>query len=522
MQICCLSATCFGFVSRFYNRYICKLGLFCHLDKKMYIESQPASVHLRRDVIPVESPIPQVCRPPAILNHSSSLSLRGMEKTAPSFQEFVLKSSPVGQNKALPSAPQVEALPSPSISIRRPSSTYSQRYSQWAPTPESWTQRADSGTFLQPSICSISTSELVIDERQARQNESPLLQLRAYQPLLTSPSPSPSGSIIETPGTELSATSFEELFQDRHPSALLPPIDPLMTSRHYAKTLSPDKEGTTAAVGDYSSEQLWALEVERLHRNELHKSRSLDNFGLAMQSAPSPSIILSSRKWVEDKNEDSFRRSVLQPSPWAQPSIVKFKLRDSKVSDKVFGMDPIVRAAAPPLPAQQARQYLPNTDINTVERSPFEEQEDEDRGRRRYSSKTDPRPSVSEIDNVLSSKDEIDNAAVMSQADILAREYQNLLPSQISPSYQKRQRDSMDGRDVKLAPRPLFFNPRQVSKQRAEQYNRDRMASAAARYNQRRPATSASNRSNHNRRRNDSPSTAFPLKLSLTPDSTLR
>lgn len=494
----------------------------------MYIEPLPVSVFLHQAMVAVESPRPLLRRPPEILNQPSSSSLRGMEMTAPSFQAFIKKTPPVGQEKPLPPVPRSEALVRPFLKSRRTSSVYSRTVSQWAPTPESWKSRdlAASGIFLQPSIYSISTPELVVDDSKTEQIVTTLLP-RAYQPLISTPSPSPSPSLANTSLTELSVASTEEHVQGRRPSTLLPPPwrpagHSIFTSPNQVRTVSL----STARAAQHAPgarylfpEEMRALAAEKARKGALHKSRSFEMIG-AMNIAPVSPLLPSSPAdygyWPVGKVDRSPIRIIAQPHQWAQPPVVKFKLRDSKLSDKYFGMDPIIRAAVAPIATQQPRNSITTLEMHSSRKESSEEEHDyENRGRLR----SPLTASLSSPDydhyNGLSSGTDVDNASVISEADRLAKEYHDLLPAQDFQSPKKK--SSFDGRDIKLAPQPLFFNPRQVSKQRIEQYNRTRNGSMLAYDSSGRRSERAGPPS---RRRNDSPPSTFPMKLSLTPDST--
>jgi hypothetical protein len=139
----------------------------------MFIDSKPTSLFSggshssRSSFTEMEDTKPQLRRPPAALNHSSSsLSSNGFERSAPSFQSFIRKTPTPNQEKPLPPIPIIgtsEAFP---ISTRRTSSIYSRTVSQYAPTPESWRDEEHlmPTFFLQPSVYSLSTPELALGD----------------------------------------------------------------------------------------------------------------------------------------------------------------------------------------------------------------------------------------------------------------------------------------------------------------------------------------------------------------------
>lgn len=535
---------------------------------KMYIDSQPASLHARAAAAAamaaeMESPRPRLRRPPTILNLSSSSSLRGMEMadppSPPAFQAFVKRTPPVDQDKPLPPAPRIET-PSQSKfapARKRTSSVYSRTMSQWAATPVSWRSRdfAASDMFLQSPVYSLSTPELVVDEQPKQDAIHTLLQPRAYQPLIQSPSPTPSLSYAEmatTPLTEKSAVSLNRPYAEHRASELLPLSEPTpILSSHHVKAVSLDK---TRAVANgtylFDEDSKGSVADEARTRKAIRKSRSMAGFGdLVMEKMRSrDSSMLRTTlysEWQDYGELNSPSSNLIQPSPWIEPSVIKFKIRESKLSDKYFGVDPIDRSAMAPV----VRQQLPLRKSSILEDSwqgyhkadipprisdspsPWDEhgrrlsiEEDyEDRGRARVSS-TLVSPQSS---NLLSHErppliPEPTNASVISEAERLAQEYHDLLPRHTvamqTKILQTARQISPDGHDISMAPKPLFFNPRQVSKQRSEQYNRERnnsFLSASAS-----PSYSTPDSRSNNRWRKPSPTQGFPLKLCLTPEST--
>lgn len=574
----------------------------------MYIDAQPVSLHARQAAAAamaaanIQSPTPQMRRPPAILNNSSSSSLPGMELTAPrtppSFRAFVKRTPPVDHDKPLPPMPQHVWSPSPKLEPKknRTSSIYSRTMSQWIGTPVSWRSRDFAATdmFLQPSIYSLSTPELVVEDEPRRSAVHTLLLPRAYEPLFQSPaaSPSPSyaGSSV-TPLTEVSSISLEDAVVDRRPSDLLPLSQPTpKLSPNHIRTVSLDKtrqaeKPTITLATEY-------IDQSSNSKRTLHKSRSMAGFGdmimEEMRTPTSPTLRETLyNEWQDEGDLDEPMPNIIQPSPWIEPSIIKFKLRESKLSDKFFGVDPIDRAAMAPVVRQQmplrkssiledtyldysqaedlSRKSLSSSEGSNGTREHFIEKDyddlsssqmsddsrresieedyhgilssqlssdrareqiiaegSNDRGTARNSStatnvqNTTVHPAT-DIHNITS----LTNASLISQADLLAQEYHELLPRRtIFPTqpHIKSRKSSMGGQDIKMAPKPLFFNPRQVSKQRTEQYYRERnqsllSASIAAAHDK--PGVKG-----RSRWRNPSPTPTLPLKLSLTPDST--
>ncbi|KAI7161883.1 hypothetical protein KC316_g13258, partial [Hortaea werneckii] len=217
----------------------------------MYIDSKPASLYARTQDWKMPSPQPRgssnIKRPPILKNGSSSSSLRGMEQSVPSFQNFIKRTPPPDHLKPLPPTPlhphqRASSFDSgisqcPSSSGRRSSSVYSRTVSQWNPewdyqseeVPEvpplpEWQSAdfadQDTNLLLRPIAYSASTSQLLEKNHDQQQQQPPpqpqLLEPRAYRPLIVTPSPttSASPSRMTTPSPRPSVS---------RPSILLPP-----------------------------------------------------------------------------------------------------------------------------------------------------------------------------------------------------------------------------------------------------------------------------------------------------------
>lgn len=469
----------------------------------MYIESKPISIHQQNLVANMECPRPQLRRPPILLDQSSSSSLRGMERAIPSFQSFVKRTPPVpSKEKPLPSVPQDDtrySTQSASTDSRRSSSIYSRTVSQWASTPLSWQSRdfASSDMFLQPSLYSLSTPELIPDTTKIVESNMTFLQPRAYAPLLRSPSPSPSPSVMHPS----SRNGLELDFEDHRLSNLLPPAESWkQLAYHHVKTVSLDKEFATAQAPNTQivlPEGMRASAAAKNHMIMLRKSQSSE--GLDIPKAQSP-------------------RDYYQLPSWSSHAALAYNQRDSKLSDGCFGTNSYTRAAVTPVAVQQSRRGDMRPFKNNV--SNTSEEDYEDRGRARGRSRFDVELVI--VDTPADDRPvpgrPADNAALISAAECLAREYHKLLPLNNSSPVRKGKDSTLDGRDVKLAPQPLFFNPRQISKQRIDNYQRERFRGNMA---YQLPFRRDDYSSPASLRRNDlSLAYAFPLKLSLAPDST--
>ncbi|KAG9859405.1 hypothetical protein KCU68_g145, partial [Aureobasidium melanogenum] len=205
----------------------------------MFIDSKPTSLFSgashssRSSFAEMEHPKTQLRRPPAALNpSSSSLSLNGFENSAPSFQSFIRRTPTPNSEKPLPPVPIGETPETSPISIRRTSSIYSRTVSQYAPTPESWRdeERLVPTFFLQPSVYSLSTPELILEDTP-RSTVPP----RPCAPLITSPSPSPSRTSTPSPPPD-------RFWQEK----LLPPSPQMLRiATQHIRTVSLDKAKAT-------------------------------------------------------------------------------------------------------------------------------------------------------------------------------------------------------------------------------------------------------------------------------------
>ncbi|GAB7346347.1 hypothetical protein MBLNU457_5060t1 [Dothideomycetes sp. NU457] len=366
-------------------------------------------------------------RPPAILNlQPSSSSLRGLEQAVPSFQSFVRQTPPPTQQKPLPPVPDQNLFDEPrSMSKRRSSSVYSRTIRQWAPTPESWHSRdlGASDMFLQPNVYSYSSPHLVESPPTP-----PLLQPRTFSPLLDSPLTTPE----ETPD------------EWRHESILLPPAPPSINvnpSKGHVKTVSLDKAKAamhTPGKAPLLPEELRALAARSLSVVDRHMSRSAEDLRTPTTFEPPPSLppLLN----ISGYKSPFLRPAAKRPTPdilasgLARPDAAP--RRDSGQSDVSF--EPRGRTTERQS-YQEPMRYGPPTEVKTS----VQKQQ-----------KTDP--------------------------ERLAEAYQSLLEGSQTSSRQRTPDSFENSRaDTRLVPQPLFFNPRQISEQRARQYSQQRLYPAA-------------------------------------------
>ncbi|RMY52267.1 hypothetical protein D0865_05882 [Hortaea werneckii] len=236
----------------------------------MYIDSKPASLYARTQDWKMPSPQPRgsssIKRPPILKNGSSSSSLRGMEQSVPSFQNFIKRTPPPDHLKPLPPTPlhphqRASSFDSgisqcPSSSGRRSSSVYSRTVSQWDPewdyqseeVPEvpplpDWRSAdfadQDTNLLLRPIAYSASTSQLLENHHHHHQQppspQPQLLEPRAYRPLIVTPSPTASNSPSR-------ATTPSPRPSDSRPSILLPPPPaPAHVPKKHLRTVSLEK-----------------------------------------------------------------------------------------------------------------------------------------------------------------------------------------------------------------------------------------------------------------------------------------
>lgn len=477
----------------------------------MYVEAQPASIHAHLLNLGVESPQPQLRRPPAVLTTSSSSSLKGMEKGAPSFQSFIKRTPPPDSQRPRASVAEVPARcgrsASSTTSSRRTSSVYSRTVSRYAPTPESWNSKdfLKSDLFLQPSIYSLSTPEVDVTSKDS----STLLQPRTYSPLIASPLPSPSPSRNRTLSPPM----------EHRPSILLPPSLPSMrVSPHHVKTVSLDKANAAAHFPGARSllpEELRALAQQKYQKKpSLRWSRSLEGIGAPGSLLVPPPL----PPFVEDVSHvySTTPRRLVSHSSTKQSSLEWLSgtvdSKGQKLSDTVFDMDAAARAAVTPVARQSRNVSLVKAAIRAGLLA--NEPDFEDRGRSRQRQSGSIRSPV--ILDHFSHDDLSEGDAIVSEAQRLAEEYHALLREQNTPPTSRRS-PSLDkgGKDIRLVPQPLFFNPRKISKQRAQEYQKYGNDSVFTS-----PAPGPELKSPPKKRRASLKWPGFPLKLSLTPDST--
>ena len=407
----------------------------------MYIESQPTTIHWQHAAKTMEDLKPQLHRPPAVLNYSSSL-LHGMEMIAPSFQEFVKRASPISFEKALPAAPMVATSPvlQPSnLHPRRTSSVYSRTLSQWAPTPESSRTR-DSATrplLLKNTVYSASTPELAANRTQEHHFANIHLEPRAYQPLLRSPSPSPSPSLVETLSSRSSVTPLDgtrkAYLAGRRPSILLPIVQtPALHLKHRVET---DSLGKAIATSEYDSTclelpaKMNLVSAGRANTIAFRKSRSTGDLGIgsatnAISYLPQSSSYLETDHHLRQRRDEWECRlqRTEQPASWTHSPVFEYEQRDSKLSDAYFESGPMVEAEGA---SSYSNPFSVTSDEPRLPRT-LEDQDYENRGRHFSSLLTVAQESRASSHKESQFGNQASNIAVISEADRLAKGYHDL------------------------------------------------------------------------------------------------
>lgn len=475
----------------------------------MFIDSKPTSLFSgashssRSSFAEMDYSKPQLRRPPAALSpSSSSLSLNGFERSAPSFQSFIRRIPTPNQEKPLPPVPTVETPETSPISIRRTSSIYSRTVSQYAPTPESWREEEYlvPTFFLQPSVYSLSTPELSV-ESASKSNVPP----RPCAPLITSPSPSPSRTSTPSPPPD-------RVWQE----PLLPTPPPLLrVATQHIRTVSLDK--AKAALRSPGAQQLLPEEMRTLaaakKANEQHIVRGSKSFeGIVPLKTPVLSPVLPSPSLPSP-----------MPHDWPLQANTDFDKHESKLSDEYFGMNDDKRMSMAPV----ERQLKAPIEISVTRPSEPPVMDYEPRGRSRQQSRTGSGRRINDYESkVIDAYEDqslvaSSNETLMDEAKRLANEYHALFKEEAKASgFRKHSASSNSVKEkMKLVPQPLFFNPRQISKQRELEYQktRNRTYSPAA---SRSPEPRTMPREQRNSPKSKERPLNFPFKLSLTPEST--
>lgn len=474
----------------------------------MFVDSKPTSLYSHssqssRSFIEMESHRAQLRRPPAALNHSSSsINLVGFENSIPSFQSFVQKTPKPNHEKPLPPVPNINTSDSSPISTRRTSSIYSRTVSQYAPTPESWRaeDRLAPSLFLQPSVYSLSTPELTLGDASET-----LLPPRPYMPLILSPSPSPSRKSTPSPPLE------------QRPSQLLSPPPPMLRgATQHIRTVSLDK--AKAAWRSLGAQLLLPEEMramaaaKKAKRQTIRSSRSFE--GVAPMRSPT----------LSDTNSSP---SLPAPTPFDWPLAANpySDKSGSKLSDEYFGTNNKMRLSLSPVETQLKSPI----EISITRPKESLMSDYEPRGRLRIQSRTGSSRKVNECEskNFDTTEERVldgsSNELLIDEAKRLANEYHDLFKADMkNVGFRKHSASSSSVKErMKLVPQPLFFNPRQISKQRTLQYQKELNSSSKFTTTTNKVSNPLANlRDQRSSPKGKERTINFPFKLSLTPEST--
>lgn len=474
----------------------------------MFIDSKPTSLFSggshssRSSFAEMEHPKPQLRRSPAALNHwSSSLSSNGFERSAPSFQSFIRKTPTPNQEKPLPPIPTIETLEAFRISTRRTSSIYSRTVSQYAPTPESWRDEEHlmPTLFLRPSVYSLSTPELTL-----RDTPQPIVPPRPCAPLVTSPSPSPSRTLTPSPPPD-------RFFQGR----LLPPSPQMLrVATQHIRTVSPDK--AKAALRSPGAQQLLPEEMRAFAAARKVNQQHIVQGSRSFEGIVPPKRLVLAHAFPSP--------NLPSPTPYDWPLQTNpYSEKGSKLSDGYFGMNKEKRMSMSPV----ERQLKLSIEIS-ITRPPEPPVTDyEPRGRARQQSRPGSSRRLDDYESkvIHAYEDRTLNASsnesLMNEAKRLANGYHALFKEDAKASGLRKHSASSNSikENMKLIPQPLFFNPRQISRQREIEYQKSRtkiytpVASGS-------PDSRPIPREQRNSPKGKERTLNFPYKLPLTPDST--
>jgi len=423
--------------------------------------------------------MPYLRRPPAAPAQSSSSCLLGLERSVPSFQSFIDRTpppTPPTQSKPLPPIP-LTAIHAPTP--RRSSSVYSRTVSAWAPTPESWRSQdlAATDIFIEADTLGGSYPQLVV----GASSTPPLLQYRTYAPLIDSPCSTP--SLSRSPSRDSPCSTSQSAMHSRSSVLLPPPPIAVRAGSNHVKTVSLNKAKAAlqqAGTAALLPEEMRALAAVKPHAaRELRKSRSLEMLGSSRQwlAAPVPPPLL---------NLGDYKAPFIQPTNSAI-STPEYRRHNLHVPTNKYEVSYEARGRTtermPP-----AAQRLSFIEHPTGYGPPLER---------------------------LSKNTTTTNA----DSGRFAEAYYQLLHEQSVSSGRWHPTGSLEdvAGDMKLVPQPLFFNPRQISDQRARQYQQ-----IEHKQNFRSPRRTPGLSAQAKQQRRSPARSAFPLKLTLSPEAKTR
>lgn len=477
----------------------------------MYVDTKPASIYNDMAAI-APSPPGMLRRPPAVRDNSSSASsLSGMERAVPSFRTFVKRTPPPDTQKQLPPVPFVPRRASttpapstrpPSMSTRRSSSVYSRTASQWFPSAPSWQTEdfADSKLYLRPVAYSASTPQLV-----EKVPTPPLLQPRAYNPLILSPSPtatSPDLSRRSTPSSMF-------LSSEPRPSILLPPPPGHVSVPKKLVSLE-------QAKADMQSPGAVHLLPEEMRAQVLGRSRSQEPLRIMSQDffydrRGIPPELPALATLVDSEGRDrlipSPRSSVMSP-----PFSALLDVPNRTTSDGSFSVGKELPRTMLSL-ANQARKISKAKVMQSLGLN--DPDEAQPRGRTRRRSPVGPRQlDYSHYLPQKSKSSDDEDSENESEARRLAKDYHNMLTEEYRRPSEVAETDENIKAEMKLVPQPLFhYKP---SAKLPSAHSRGGSESSVSPFQLRRETALGRRQSTD---RKNSRKSSFPLTLSLSPGS---
>ncbi|KAG9527586.1 hypothetical protein KCU93_g5054, partial [Aureobasidium melanogenum] len=217
--------------------------------------------------------------------------------------------------------------------------------------------------------------------------------------------------------------------------------------------------------------------------------------------------------------------SLPSPTPydWPLQANTDPDKHESKLSDEYFEMNDEKRMSMSPVEKQLKTQI----EISITHPSEPPATDYELRGRSRQQSRTGSSRRINDYESKVidayedKSLNVSSNESLMDEAKRLANEYHALFKEDAKAAgFRKHSASSNSIKEkMKLVPQPLFFNPRQISKQRELEYqkSRNKAYSPAA---SRSPDPRTMPREQRNNLKSKERPLNFPFKLSLTPEST--
>ena len=397
--------------------------------------------------MPSPQPTGSIKRPRIIANGSSPSFLGGRDQVVPSFQTFVKQTSPIDPRDALPPPRRASSTSpvrprAPSTYTRRSSSVYSRSLSQFGSEASSWRSAdfADEPLPPPPTLLlvaySASTPQLV-----ERQPTPPLLEPRAYRPLIHTPSPT--ASRVSTPSPP----------PQHKPSILLPlpPVHVQVPHKHL-RTVSLG----SAKAGVHSPGAVHLLPAE-LRAQTIAKSKSQEPVrmdSIAILAGTPPPQFPEPTTLVDHQGRRRTLRSATEQYALAYPFPNMSTKKESPLETfpkPKDGFDREDLSAA----LQQQRKDSQDKASQTLGVDELDNQRSRTRHRR---------PRNMDYAHYLPIKAKGANAPPLgsgTDAQMIAKEYHSLLTEQYrsassSPDYYRMDSDESIKSHMKMVPKPLF------------------------------------------------------------------